>query len=81
MYKKVPNLTTRDNEYTTFHLLMKKLLLANLLLFFIELQGIDNYNSSHPFSTSAFTAGTPFSTWLIAEAKAHIVALSLTSGM
>ena len=38
------------------------------------------FNNSQPASTSFMTAGIPFSTWLIAAAKAHIVPLSATSG-
>lgn len=39
-----------------------------------------SHNKFQPDSTSDITAGTPFSTWDIAAAKAHMVALSSTSG-
>lgn len=41
---------------------------------------IEFHSASQPASMSDIMAGTPFSTWLIAAAKAHIVALSFTSG-
>ena len=41
---------------------------------------VKHYSKFHPATTSAITAGTPFSTRDIAAAKAHIVARSFTSG-
>ena len=38
------------------------------------------FNNSQPASTSGMTAGMPFSTSLMAAARAHIVPLSSTSG-